>query len=86
MGYVGRPVPRLEDGRLLRGRGRFVADLAPVANVHHAAFVRSPHAHAEIGSVDAGPALAQEGVLAVVGPEECRRWLRPFSVGVGGAE
>jgi 2-furoyl-CoA dehydrogenase large subunit len=86
MGYVGRPVPRLEDGRLLRGRGRFVADLAPVANVHHAAFVRSPHAHAEIGSVDAGPALAQEGVLAVVGPEECRRWLRPFSVGVGEAE
>ncbi|HZV51572.1 MAG TPA: xanthine dehydrogenase family protein molybdopterin-binding subunit [Candidatus Dormibacteraeota bacterium] len=86
MRYVGRPVPRLEDARLLRGRGRFVADLAPVANVHHVAFVRSPHAHAEIRSIDASAALASEGVLAVVGPEDGRRWLRPFSVGVDGAE
>jgi 2-furoyl-CoA dehydrogenase large subunit len=86
MGYVGQPVPRIEDERLLRGRGRFVADLSPVANLHHAAFVRSPHAHAEIRSFDASAALAAEGVLAVVGPEEAQRWLKPISVGVGSAE
>src|SRR5499427_4807706 len=84
MPYVGQPVLRVEDERLLRGRGRFVADLAPVANLHHAAFVRSPHAHAEILSVDASAALAIEGVAAVVTPDDARRLLRPFSVGVGG--
>ena len=84
MPYVGQPVPRVEDERLLRGRGRFVADLEPVANLHHAAFVRSPHAHAEIRSVDASAALAVDGVAAVVTPADARRLLRPFSVGVGG--
>jgi 2-furoyl-CoA dehydrogenase large subunit len=56
---------------------------APIANVHHAAFVRSPHAHAEIRSVDASEALALDGVVAVVTPDDARRLLRPFSVGVG---
>jgi len=86
MAYVGQPVPRVEDERLLRGKGRFVADLTPVGNIHHAAFVRSPHAHAEIGSFDASAALAMEGVLAVLGPEDFERHLKPFSVGVGGAD
>ena len=83
---VGSPVPRIEDERLLRGRGRFVADVSPVGNVHQAAFVRSPHAHAEITSFDASAALAREDVLAVVGPEDVERLLKPFSVGVGTAE
>ncbi len=82
---VGRPVPRVEDARLLRGRGRFVADLSPVGGIHHAAVVRSPHAHARITGVDASAALALDGVLAVVTPEDARRHLRPFSVGVGDA-
>jgi 2-furoyl-CoA dehydrogenase large subunit len=81
--YVGQPVLRVEDERLLRGRGRFVADTAPIANLHHAAFVRSPHAHAEIRAVDASEALALDGVVAVVTPDHARRLLRPFSVGVG---
>jgi 2-furoyl-CoA dehydrogenase large subunit len=83
---VGQPVPRVEDARLLRGRGRFVADLSPVAGIHHAAIVRSPHAHARVGAVDAAAARALEGVLAVVTPDDARRLLRPFSVGVGGAD
>lgn len=82
---VGRPVPRVEDARLLRGRGRFVADLSPVGGIHHAAVVRSPHAHARITGVDASAALALDGVLAVVTPDDARRHLRPFSVGVGSA-
>jgi 2-furoyl-CoA dehydrogenase large subunit len=83
---VGQPVPRVEDARLLRGRGRFVADLSPTAGIHHAAVVRSPHAHARIRGVDASAALGLEGVLAVVTPDDARRLLRPFSVGVGSAD
>jgi 2-furoyl-CoA dehydrogenase large subunit len=86
MPLVGRPVPRVEDARLLRGRGRFVADLSPTAGIHHAAVVRSPHAHARLLGVDASEALGLEGVRAVVTPDDARRLLRPFSVGVGGAE
>lgn len=52
--YIGRPVPRLEDDRLLRGAGRFTDDLQP-ARAAWCAFVRSPHAHARIRSVGFPP-------------------------------
>jgi hypothetical protein len=71
---VGQPIPRVEDARLLRGRGRFVGDISPVAGIHHAAVVRSPHAR--VGAVDASAALALDGVLAVVTPDDARRLLR----------
>src|SRR5262245_66268756 len=61
-GTVGTSVRRKEDRRLLTGAGRYVADLeAPDAL--HAAFVRSPHAHARIRAVDLAPALALPGVV-----------------------
>lgn len=63
--YVGGSVKRREDPRLLRGRGRFVADVRPAGTVHMA-IVRSPHAHARIARVDASRALATPGVLAVL--------------------
>jgi len=56
---------RIEDEALLRGRGRFTDDLKP-ADAAFACFVRSPHAHAEIRSVEASAARALPGVLAVV--------------------
>jgi carbon-monoxide dehydrogenase large subunit len=62
-GFIGRPLPRREDARLLRGAGRFVDEIEP-AGVLHAAIVRSPHAHAEIRSVDLGPALFHPEVEA----------------------
>ena len=62
---IGRSVRRKEDFRLLTGRGRFVDDLAP-PDLAHAIFVRSPHAHARIVTVDATPARAAPGVLAVL--------------------
>jgi carbon-monoxide dehydrogenase large subunit len=67
-GTVGTSVCRKEDRRLLTGAGRYVADLeAPDAL--HAAFVRSPHAHARIRAVDLAPALALPGVVgAADGP------------------
>jgi aerobic carbon-monoxide dehydrogenase large subunit len=49
---------------MLLGRGRFVADLTR-PGLLHAAFVRSPHAHARVGGIDADAALKDQGVAAV---------------------
>ena len=62
---IGTRVPRLEDHALLTGTARFVDDIASVG-VLEAAFVRSPHAHAAIRSVDATAARALPGVTAVL--------------------
>jgi carbon-monoxide dehydrogenase large subunit len=59
-------MPRVEDARLLVGRGRFLADL-PFPRALHAAFVRSPHAHARIGGIELGPATRVPGVHTVFG-------------------
>ena len=61
---IGQPVRRKEDQRLLTGGGRFTDDVS-VPGQLHLAFVRSPHAHARIGGVDASEALAASGVVAV---------------------
>src|SRR3989441_6963753 len=62
---IGARIPRLEDGLLLAGRGRFVDDIAS-PGVWHAAFVRSPHPHAAIRGVHADAARALPGVHAVL--------------------
>src|SRR5437773_9376569 len=62
---IGSRITRLEDESLLRGRGRFVDDIA-IAGLLHAAFVRSPHPHALIRGIDKSAALAQPGVHAVL--------------------
>jgi carbon-monoxide dehydrogenase large subunit len=59
--YVGRPLTRREDRRLLTGNGRFVADLV-LPRMLHAVFVRSPVAHAAIRAVDLTRARAAPGV------------------------
>lgn len=61
---IGKPMTRKEDLRLLTGRGRYSDDVS-LPQQAYAAIVRSPHAHAEILSIDAGAALALPGVLAV---------------------
>src|SRR2546425_6684470 len=55
MRIVGTRAKRIEDPRLLGGRGRFAADI-DLPGMLHAAFVRSPHAHALIRSIDAAAA------------------------------
>ena len=82
MTYTGRDVRRLEDADLLRGAGRFADDLPVRRDTLHAAILRSPHAHAEILSVDVEGALALPGVDCVVIGEDARRWTRPFAVAV----
>jgi carbon-monoxide dehydrogenase large subunit len=59
-GFVGQPVRRREDDRLLRGHSRFLDDVV-VPGVAHMAFVRSPHARARIAGV-----RVPEGLLAVL--------------------
>ncbi len=61
---IGQAVTRREDDRLLTGQGRFVDDLT-FPNELHLAFVRSPHPHARIRSIDAAEAKAMAGVAAV---------------------
>jgi aerobic carbon-monoxide dehydrogenase large subunit len=61
---IGQPVRRKEDLRLLTGAGRYGDDFV-LPRMAHAAFVRSPHAHARIGAIDAGAARAVPGALAV---------------------
>jgi CO/xanthine dehydrogenase Mo-binding subunit len=64
MGFVGRSVPRLEDRPLVRGRGRFAADIA-FAHQLHMRIVRSPVAHGCIASIDTSAARALPGVVSV---------------------
>ena len=49
-GGIGQSIRRKEDERLLNGNGLFVADVV-VPNMLHAAFVRSPHAHAHVKAI-----------------------------------
>ena len=70
---------RVEDDALLRGEGRFLDDLAPVARTCHAAVVRSQLAHARI-EVDATAALALPGVVGVLTGDPTGREV--FSMGV----
>ena len=62
--YAGSRVPRVEDTRLLTGRGTFVDDVQRPGMLH-ACFVRSPFARATINGVDATAALELPGVIAV---------------------
>ena len=62
---IGQPVPRTEDPRFLKGVGRYVDDLQP-AHLAHGFVLRSPHAHANIKSIDAAEARRAPGVLAVL--------------------
>jgi carbon-monoxide dehydrogenase large subunit len=62
--YAGTRVARVEDNRLLTGRGTFVDDVVRPGMLH-ACFVRSPFAHARINGIDAAAALALPGVHAV---------------------
>ncbi len=61
---IGKSVRRVEDDRLLRGKGQYLADMSPPGTLH-AAFLRSPHAHAKIIRIDAAAARALPGVVAV---------------------
>lgn len=62
---IGEAIPRVEDDRLISGRGQFVDDVA-LPKMVHACFVRSPHPHARILDIDIGQARNAPGVLLIV--------------------
>jgi aerobic carbon-monoxide dehydrogenase large subunit len=66
---VGVPVRRVEDPTLLRGEGTYIDNL-DIPGALHLAFVRSPMAHADIRSIDAGEARAMPGVVAVYSADD----------------
>ncbi|HZD06367.1 MAG TPA: hypothetical protein VE173_15760, partial [Longimicrobiales bacterium] len=63
--FVGRSIRRVEDRRLLLGRGRYAADIR-LPGMVEAAIARSPFAHARITRIDAAAARALDGVVAVL--------------------
>lgn len=68
---VGARVARKEDKRFITGAGRYVDDMV-VPGMKHAAFVRSPHAHAEIKKIDVKKAQAMPGVIGVLTGKELK--------------
>lgn len=70
----GASVPRLEDRALLSGRGRFIGDIR-LDGMLYAAFLRSPHAHARIRSIDVSRAMALPGVHAVLTAADLRKYV-----------
>jgi carbon-monoxide dehydrogenase large subunit len=63
--YVGQPLKRFEDPKLIMGRGSFVDDIK-LPDMLHAAVLRSPYAHARIKSINVSAARALPGVVAVL--------------------
>ena len=76
--YTGMRIKRLEDPRLLSGRGRYLDDLA-LPRMLFASFVRSPHAHARIVRIDAAAARALPGVVAVLTADDLRSAAKPLA-------
>ena len=74
---VGTPVQRVEDPRLLTGHGKYADDHKP-RGLLHVAIRRSDYAHARIAAIDAGPALALEGVAEVLTGTEMAAWVQPI--------
>lgn len=68
---VGARVARKEDKRFITGAGRYVDDMV-VPGMKHAAFVRSPHAHAQIKKIDVKKAQGMRGVIGVLTGKELK--------------
>lgn len=80
--HVGHSMERLEDPAILTGRGRYGDDLGVKPGTLFAAVLRSPHAHAEVVTIETGAALKAAGVRAVLTGKDVQQWSRPFVVGV----
>jgi CO/xanthine dehydrogenase Mo-binding subunit len=75
--WVGQALPRKEENRLLRGRGKFADDIK-LREMLYLRFVRSPYAHAKIVSVDVSAAQAVAGVVCALTGSEIAAQTQPF--------
>ncbi len=71
--YIGKPLARKEDKRLVTGQGRYLDDIV-VPGALHVSFVRSPHAHARILGISADAARELPGVTGVFTGEDLDKW------------
>src|SRR5215216_7048788 len=74
--YFGERIKRNEDPRLLTGQGLYVDDV-DLPNMLHAAFLRSPYAHARINNIDVSQALQREGVVAIYTADDLGDYWKP---------
>ncbi len=77
--FLGQSIKRIEDPRLLTGRGQYIADVN-LPNSLHAAFLRSDYTHAKLNSIDTSAAKEMEGVIAVYTWEDLGEWWHPGPV------
>ena len=77
---VGKSLPRVAARRLVQGRAKHVDDL-DLPRMLHAAFLRSPYAHARIVAIDTSHACASPGVVSVMSWQDIHAHCQPF-VGV----
>jgi aerobic carbon-monoxide dehydrogenase large subunit len=75
--YVGRPLKRTEDPKLITGRGLYVDDIT-LPGLAHLAFLRSPHAHARVIALRTDAARRASGVIRVATAADLGP-LRPLS-------
>lgn len=80
--WVGRSIERVEDAALLTGRGHFIDDIGTRPGTLHAAILRSPHAHADIVSIDKSAASKAAGVVAVLTGDDIKSLTTSLVVGV----
>jgi carbon-monoxide dehydrogenase large subunit len=74
--YFGERIKRNEDPRLLTGQGLYVDDV-DLPNMLHAAFLRSPYAHAKINNIDVSRALQRPGVVAIYTANDLGDYWKP---------
>ncbi len=74
---------RVNPDRLVRGQGQFLDDVQ-LPGLQHAAFVRSPHAHAVVERIDTDDALAIPGAIAVLTPDDVLPYVNPVRPGEPG--
>src|SRR5256712_1835184 len=82
---MGAEVKRKEDPRLVTGTSAYVGDVT-VPGLHYVAFVRSPHAHARVRTIDAKAALKRPGVVRVVTGEDLKGRVQRLPLGGPRAE
>jgi carbon-monoxide dehydrogenase large subunit len=75
--YIGKSLPRPNTKKLVEGRGQYVDDIV-LPRMVHVAYVRSPHAHAKILSIDAAEAVAIPGVVRVLTGKDLEAHCQPW--------
>jgi len=83
--YIGRAMKRKEDPRFITGRGNYMDDIV-LANMTHAAIVRSPYAHATIRGIDTSAAEQMPGVVGVFTGEDIDLPPLPYAWQAAGVE